>query len=441
MIKKGTTLIILSLQLLALSAFAQVEVALKLEKRLKKLKQVTVTIRTSDIKRDDMSDLEPLKDLIGDSRIVMLGDQSHGHGTTFLMNGRLVRFLHEEMNFDVLIWESGLFCCTEMDKELKAENLSLYDTMDVGLFSIFSCCKQLVPMFEYIKKIRNSEDPLIVAGSDCQLSGWASPSRLQTKLWQFFNGAQPGLLDWQDYPTINYYFQYNQYYGLSLSVYEDLLEEAKELLLLLDSSSEVLQSKYSRREINFYKQVLVGLKIDLEINVLLEKGESIWKSALLREKAMADNIKFLIEEYYPNKKYIICAASFHNLRNMKLISSRDKPVYYDQDYNTTGHYVYEDFGDQIYSIAPLAFKGEVASWYKEEAEEIPEAPKKSISWYLHQLGKKYYLVDLKSLPKRHWLLRKQWARPLGGVKDFKATWPEIFDAFIYCESSIRCTKR
>lgn len=65
---------------------------------------------------EDFSDLMPLKALIGSARVVALGEQSHGDGSTFKAKCRLVRFLHQEMNFDVLAWESGLFDCRRVDE-------------------------------------------------------------------------------------------------------------------------------------------------------------------------------------------------------------------------------------------------------------------------------------------------------------------------------------
>jgi len=66
-------------------------------------------LRSIDIADDDFADLEPFAKAVGDARIVMLGEATHGDGTTFLAKSRLVRFLHERMGFDVLAFESGLY--------------------------------------------------------------------------------------------------------------------------------------------------------------------------------------------------------------------------------------------------------------------------------------------------------------------------------------------
>ena len=62
-----------------------------------------------DPRDEDFRDLQPLKAVIGNSQIVMLGEISHGDGTTMLAKSRLVKFLHQQMNFDVVVFESGLF--------------------------------------------------------------------------------------------------------------------------------------------------------------------------------------------------------------------------------------------------------------------------------------------------------------------------------------------
>jgi erythromycin esterase len=59
----------------------------------------------------DFSDLEGLKPILPGVQVVMLGEPSHGDGTTFSAKIRLIKFLHQEMGFDVLAFESGFYDC------------------------------------------------------------------------------------------------------------------------------------------------------------------------------------------------------------------------------------------------------------------------------------------------------------------------------------------
>jgi erythromycin esterase-like protein len=38
-----------------------------------------------------------------------MGEPSHGAGSAFAAKVRLIKFLHQRMGFDVLVWESGLY--------------------------------------------------------------------------------------------------------------------------------------------------------------------------------------------------------------------------------------------------------------------------------------------------------------------------------------------
>src|SRR5262249_24603315 len=77
------------------------------------------TLRTLDPDDTDFSDLRPLRALIRDASIVILGEQTHGDGTTFKAKVRLLRYLHEQLGFDVLAWESGEFDCEMMNRAIK----------------------------------------------------------------------------------------------------------------------------------------------------------------------------------------------------------------------------------------------------------------------------------------------------------------------------------
>src|SRR5690348_3875653 len=59
-----------------------------------------IPVRNADALDEDWRDLEPLADRIRDARIVQLGEPSHGAGSAFAAKVRLVKFLHQRMDFD-----------------------------------------------------------------------------------------------------------------------------------------------------------------------------------------------------------------------------------------------------------------------------------------------------------------------------------------------------
>ncbi len=64
--------------------------------------------RPVSVSTDDLSDLEPLRAMIGDARIVSLGEGQHGSAEPLEFRNRLFRFLVEEMGFTAIALESGV---------------------------------------------------------------------------------------------------------------------------------------------------------------------------------------------------------------------------------------------------------------------------------------------------------------------------------------------
>jgi erythromycin esterase len=154
--------------------------------RVKWLKRNAVGVRSVDPKDEDFHDLMPLKKVLRNVQIVMLGESTHGDGATFLGKTRLIKFLHQKMGFDVLVFESGLYEMSKVWESFRQGDHSLA-ALQQGLFTIWSGSDQIYPLFDYVVGKARTERPLELAGFDSQISGSASRKQLIKDLEAFLN--------------------------------------------------------------------------------------------------------------------------------------------------------------------------------------------------------------------------------------------------------------
>lgn len=146
-------------------------------------------VRTIDAADEDFSDLGPLADAIGQARVVQLGEPGHGAGSCFRAKSRIVKFLHQRLGFDVVIWEAGLY-----DVALaQAAMCGADDAMTAarrGIFSLWSVAAEVQPLFEYIKASQATVRPLEMAGFDMQVTADGSTARFAEDLRAFVGGLR-----------------------------------------------------------------------------------------------------------------------------------------------------------------------------------------------------------------------------------------------------------
>ena len=70
-------------------------------------KERAIVIETPEF-RTDQHDIEPMKALIGDARVVCLGESRHDIHEQFVLKYRMIRYMVEEMGFNTFILEASL---------------------------------------------------------------------------------------------------------------------------------------------------------------------------------------------------------------------------------------------------------------------------------------------------------------------------------------------
>ena len=402
------------------------------DSRVAWLRANAAPIRSLDPADADFTDLMPLAAMIGNARVVQLGEQSHGDGATFALKCRLTRFLHEKCGFDVLAWESGLFDCQQMETALHS-TLPLQAAIEQGIFPIWSVSGHVTPVFRYTRATYHTPRPLEMAGFDCQFSTRGSAARFAQALDALRTSAQ------QAHITLLTPAEWNAAQQLAKQVNDEPArplpaqvqaerDAIQTLIAGLAANRDALQTADSRQDVDFWRQSLRSLLAFLDVT---QQGQNEQpESVNLRDKAMAENLLWLARDRYPNKKIIVWAASFHLMRNAPQVESLDKSLNYAQTC-PMGQTVVDALKDDVYTIAFTAYEGSQGNPFFGE-HPLPRALPDTFESLCHSGGKPYLLVDMRHLPADSWLRQPLNARPLG-YAPMRARWPNIFDAMIFTD--------
>ncbi len=260
-------------------------------------------VRSIDPENTEYSDLEFLKGVIGDSRIVLLGEQSHGEGAVFLAKTRLIKLLHEQMDYDILAFESGIFDCAILWDSLQVftGDADPLLTAQKAVFGIWTRSKQLRDIFRYLIEQTKTDTPLRVCGFDSQFTGEFSESYVIPELRRICNRYD---IQYKDTLAgskfekillrLSYDFEYVPHAGRSKLFFtqlHDLEQSFREKEHLLDERGRIMQQTLRSANALALEQFNDG-------------------GFALREAQMAKNLQFLCD-LYPDKKIIVWAASSH----------------------------------------------------------------------------------------------------------------------------------
>ncbi len=139
------------------------------------VEQDGIPIRSVDPGDTDFADLQALGRAIGDARIVQLGEMSHFAATDFLAKARIIAYLHQELGFDVLLFESGMADGRRVDEALVSGEPAK-KAAPLGVFPLWSRTAEGLRVFEYAAQTKGTNRQLEIGGFDSQCSAPAGKS-------------------------------------------------------------------------------------------------------------------------------------------------------------------------------------------------------------------------------------------------------------------------
>lgn len=403
--------------------------------KVRYLKEHTLRVRGHDPADTDFADLEPLKTLWKDVRIVQLGEQTHGDGACFLAKTRLIRFLHQEMGFDVLAFESGLYDCAKAWEAFQAPPGGRFDAVEAmsqGVFGIWMQSHEVKPLAGYLHKVAHNPKPLELCGFDCQLTGTASRHTLARDLAEVMGKAIPttARVDHAEKLQRMVEFLRNPKATLPPKERNARLADLENLATAMHAKQPIQGMDLRTRA--WWAQVARSLGAQLRNEVARRESTKTdtWGPVNRRDAQMAENLIWLADEHYKGRKIIVWAATFHIIRNApKLVPVKGKPIY--TNVTPMGHAVAKHFGDACYTLGFTAYEGEVGRPWTDPSP-LPPAPKGTFEDWMQRTGVREGVVDLKAPAEGGaWLHQPFVARPLGNAPMRGSGWHDAIDGLYF----------
>jgi erythromycin esterase len=261
---------------------------------------------------DDFADLRFLRGLVDGRRIVQLGESGHGVAEFDEVKVRLVRYLHQELGYDVIAFESGLFECFQAYRDV--ETLTPDALMRRCIFGVWHA-DEVLPLFEYIKETAPTHHPLILAGFDTQVSsriGVASRPMLLERLLRpvdadFAAGA--GALDSAFLELVRRGPDTRRALAEDRRLADSLTAAYQEVAAFIDRHADDL-TRHAGGDVALVQVARQSAWSMARVVTQLRSGPG-GAAVAARDSGMAANLDFLLERLYPDRKVIVWGHNYH----------------------------------------------------------------------------------------------------------------------------------
>ena len=388
------------------------------------LKDYATAVRSIDPADTNFADLAGLRTAIGDARIVLLGEQTHGEGSTFQAKTRLVKFLHERMGFEVLAFESGLYDCARIWENVEAGGEVSKEVVG-SLFYMYATSVQTQDLFRYVQGQLHGSNPLILAGFESQHTGAKAKELLFVDFERFLQQRYPAAIDgdWAAFRSICLSTFASRNYRPTDEERTRFLAKLSSLKQLVASDSLVTDSLTSSP--GFWYRVLASIESQTTRYWQMVKGNEV----SVRDLQMAQNLIWLAEKAYQGKKIIVWAHNGHIAKSISgLMVGFQPPPRGPEAFVPMGATIHHYFGQRAYCIGFSGAGGTYMNYVDGQILTVEPKSAGSIEGMLSATRDAYAFVDYRRAPR---LLKQAQQATMSDYIDATGIWPDTFDGLFF----------
>ena len=377
---------------------------------------------------ENNEDLLPLKEIVGDARIVALGEATHGTSEFFTIKHRIIQFLAEEMGFTVFSIEANMPEAYRVNEYvLTGEGDPRELLRDVHHLWIWNT-QEVLDLILWMREYNASGRGVMqFTGFDMQ-----NPTVAIEEARAFVEAYDPVYLAQLDraYETVESVFSQGGGWNAPEDELKAWRNAAREVLLHL-VNNEVAYIEANQSELAWAVQnariVLQGAEFKLA------RLDTPVSGQISRDESMAANVEWILARY-PEAKVVLWAHNAHIKE-----SHRDEFVF-------MGERLSEVFGKDYFSLGFTFYRGDFQAQLRggeePQAYSTENAPEQSVEGVFHTLGLPLFLLDLRAGEQKQasWLATPRDTRTVIGtianryqLSFSKRQLPKEYDAIIFVD--------
>ncbi len=255
------------------------------------------SIPLTSISSNDFSDLQFLKEILVDKRYVFLGESTHYAQEFNEIKFRLIRFLAQELDFDVVVFESNIWDCYQL--KLLKDHLTSKEILDRTIYSVWNT-KTLDELIAYVMS-KN----LDFAGFDIKPSAYKKDYYFEQQILSSINSNISDIAF-----KCGHEFS-NIYKNKDLTDDKVYLNKVLQNHKRLDTLLTDFQQKDFQQDLAVY-QIEISNRIRIINSFIIDDNKHLDE---YRDSLMSVTIQWLTEQIYPNRKMIFWAHNGHISKN------------------------------------------------------------------------------------------------------------------------------